>query len=68
MCAREEVEEEGVEGKCVDEGRRSSAPPSRERETWILVSLVLRSTKAVRTGRREGGMVTAACGLTAAEV
>ena len=56
-CAREEVDDEGAEGKWVDEGSRSSAPPSRERETWILVSFVLRSMKAVRAGREVSGMV-----------
>ena len=33
--------------------RGSRGPPSRERETWILVSLVLRFMRAVR---REGDM------------
>lgn len=31
-------------------GRGSRGPPSRDRETWILVSLVLRFIKAVRRG------------------
>lgn len=32
-------------------GRRSRGPPSRERESWILVSLVLRVMEAVRRGK-----------------
>ena len=35
-------------GKCSESGSRSSGPPSKERETWILVSLVFLLMKAVR--------------------
>ena len=42
-------------GKCSESGRRSSGPPSRERDNWILVSLVFRAMKAVR-GASEGGI------------
>lgn len=31
-------------------GKGSRGPPSRERETWILVSLVVRFMRAVRRG------------------
>ena len=37
-----------VPGKYPESGRSSRGPPSRERETWILVSLVSRAMKAVR--------------------
>ena len=36
--------------KRASSGRGSRGPPSRERETWILVSLVLRFMRAVRRG------------------
>ena len=39
------------EGKYSEVGRRWRGPPSRERETWILVSLVFLLMKAVRGGR-----------------
>lgn len=35
-------------GKCGEEGRGSRTPPSRESETWILVSFVSRLMRAVR--------------------
>lgn len=35
-------------GKCGEEGSGSRGPPSRLRETWILVSLVSRFRRAVR--------------------
>ena len=38
-------------------GRGSRGPPSRERETWILVSLVVRFMRAVRRGGGVGIMV-----------
>jgi len=43
-------------GKCgeVSKGRR--APPSRERETWILVSLVIRERECVRRCGRVVGI------------
>ncbi|GFF53891.1 LOW QUALITY PROTEIN: hypothetical protein IFM46972_09888 [Aspergillus udagawae] len=37
--------------KCSDGSYGGSTPPSRERETWILVSLVTRETVAVRAER-----------------
>ena len=46
------LEPKGGGGKCGEEGRAESSPPSRERETWIFVSLVSRSMRAVRA---EGG-------------
>jgi len=39
-----------AEGKCWESGSRSRGQPSRESESWIFVSLVLRSMKAVRGG------------------
>jgi hypothetical protein len=41
-------------GKCDIGSKGGRTPPSRESETWILVSLVDRETVAVRAGR---GMV-----------
>ena len=56
------------EGKCEDCGKGRRAPPSMEREIWILVSLVMRFRTWVRRGRGEvsgGGME--ACGSGAIE-
>lgn len=39
-----------LDAKCVEGSKAGSAPPSRERETWILVSLVVRDIDAVRWG------------------
>lgn len=41
-------------GKCLEGSNGGRMPPSKERETWILVSLVSRESVAVRAGR---GMV-----------
>lgn len=41
-------------------GRGSRGPPSRDRETWILVSLVLRFMRAVR--RRDFSDITVGLG------
>ena len=41
---------DGGSGKCGEEGRGSRAPPSRESETWTLVSFVSRFMRAVRAG------------------
>lgn len=37
-------------GNSLDDSRNSSGPPSSERDNWILVSLVLLLTEAVRLG------------------
>lgn len=44
-------EESEEEGKYGEEGSGSRAPPSRESETWTLVSFVSRFIRAVRAGR-----------------
>ncbi len=41
----------GLEGKCGESWKGRRGPPSRERETWILVSLVMRERVCVRWGR-----------------
>lgn len=38
-------------GKCLDGSNGGRTPPSKEREIWILVSLVSRESVAVRAGR-----------------
>ena len=38
--------------------RKSSGPPSRERESWILVSFVLRVIRAFRLGGGEEDIVS----------
>lgn len=55
---------EGWSGKWAEFGKEGRGPPSRERETWTLVSLVSREMVASRRGKGSEEPIIVGCSLT----